>query len=56
MIQHSFKNEYNMYKNTECMECQEINNGIVLPRINSMNGPMCGISSMCDGKNQQEII
>lgn len=52
MIQHGFKNEYDMYKNTECMECQEINNGIVLPRINSMNGPMWGLGGVCDEGNQ----
>lgn len=52
MIQYGFKNQYDMYKSTEHMECQEIDKGIVLPRIYMGNAPMWGLGGVCDNRNQ----
>lgn len=51
MIQYGFKNEYNMYENEECMRCEEIEKGIVLPRVYRDNGPMWGIGGVCNEYN-----
>lgn len=51
MLQYEFKNKYNMYKNEESMKCQEVVNGIVLPRVYIDNGPMWGIGGVCDEYN-----
>lgn len=52
MIQHGFENKYDMYKSTEYMKCQEIDKGIVLPRMHSDNAPMWGLGGVCDAQNQ----
>lgn len=48
----TFSNEFNMYKSDEKMQCLEIEQGIVLPRLFSENGPLWGIGGVCDSNNE----
>jgi hypothetical protein len=41
-----------MYKSTEQMKCQEISDGIILPRIMREDGPLWGIGGVCDKENE----
>jgi len=48
----TFTNEFNMYKSDERMQCLEIEQGIVLPRLFSEHGPSWGLGGVCDGSNE----
>lgn len=50
-MQEGFLNEFNMYKNTRRMICQEYDHGIILPRIFDNSGPVWGKGGVCDCEN-----
>ena len=47
----TFSNEFEMYKSDKKMQCLEIENGIVLPRLFAENAPIWGLGGVCDRKN-----
>lgn len=48
----TFSNEFNMYKSGEKMQCLEVEQGIVLPRLFCDNGPSWGLGGVCDSNNE----
>lgn len=51
-MQMGFLNQYNMYKNEKRMECFEINDGVILPRIWQEDSPIWGKGGVCNKEGE----